>query len=114
MSICAAPLHTHAHTPFALCYFRSTAAPQDTRMKVKGSAAGGTVTLRQHVPQGKWALVPNPVVEYSRTLGALGGEGKLSGSWDFLNRGGTLHQASAERCREQQLAGGGRGLRAGR
>ena len=35
-------------------------APQDTRLKWKGKVGKNDLTLKQHVPDGKWALVPNP------------------------------------------------------
>lgn len=29
-------------------------------MKAKGQVGGATLTVKQHVPAGKWALLPNP------------------------------------------------------
>lgn len=37
-----------------------TSALQDTRLKWKGKVGKNDLTLKQHVPDGKWALVPNP------------------------------------------------------
>ncbi|KAI7836502.1 hypothetical protein COHA_009649 [Chlorella ohadii] len=64
---------------------------QGTRLKWKGKLGKSDLTLKQHVPDGKWALVPNPVVEVSRK-GVLGGEGKLQAAYDCLDRVGTLEQ----------------------
>ncbi|PRW20385.1 bifunctional sensory photoreceptor isoform A [Chlorella sorokiniana] len=64
---------------------------KDTRLKWKGKVGKNDLTLKQHVPDGKWALVPNPVVEVSRK-GVLGSEGKLQASYDCLDRVGTLEQ----------------------
>ena len=33
---------------------------QGTRLKWKGKLGKSDLTLKQHVPDGKWALVPNP------------------------------------------------------
>ena len=40
--------------PPALCWL------QDTRLKWKGSVGKADLTVKQLVPGGKWALVPNP------------------------------------------------------
>ncbi|KAL4853484.1 Histone H1-II [Chlorella vulgaris] len=61
---------------------------KDTHLKFKTAAvAGSSLTIKQHVPGGLWALVPNPVVELSRP-GLVGKHSKFSASWDFLNRVG--------------------------
>ena len=33
---------------------------QDTRLKYKTKVGKSTLVVKQHVPGGKWALVPNP------------------------------------------------------
>ncbi|EFN51562.1 hypothetical protein CHLNCDRAFT_59805 [Chlorella variabilis] len=64
---------------------------KDTHLKYKAKLGKSTLTVKQHVPGGKWALAPNPVFELSRG-GLLGKHSKAVGSYDFLNRVGKLEQ----------------------
>ncbi|KAL4421776.1 hypothetical protein ABPG77_009582 [Micractinium sp. CCAP 211/92] len=64
---------------------------KDTRLKWKADVGEGKLTVKQTVPAGNWALVPNPTLEYSRG-GLLGGAGKLVAGYDCLDRVGTLEQ----------------------
>jgi hypothetical protein len=44
---------------------------QDTRFKWKTKLAGGAaLTIKQHVPGGNWALIPNPGVPHCALLAA--------------------------------------------
>ncbi|KAL4431434.1 hypothetical protein ABPG75_006690 [Micractinium tetrahymenae] len=64
---------------------------KDTRLKWKADVDKGKLTIKQHVPAGNWALVPNPTFELSRG-GLFGGDNKLVASYDFLDRVGTVEQ----------------------